>query len=501
MKKRVLLLIVDGLSWRVIGPAIQAGEFPTLCRLAERGLLAPCTSIFPSITPAATASIVTGHHPRRHGIQGAFWRDESDERVSYFGDSFRVAAREGLADYVSDYLRTMNDELLRVPTLFETVQRSGGKAASLNLMWRRGLTKHRLAESITAKLMPGLDPGGTVFGPDFLFLGEFARSTIDEKTVPIPAGLQNRFGFNDDASMAELAALAGVADTPELIVAYFPNNDFRSHDIGPEQAKSVVLAFDHGLEAISKAAGGFDDWLEETAVVIVGDHGHDELVKDKARREVDLAHVFRDKQLTPAGSNWQDGDELMICPNMRAVQINCQPEQRDCQEFVIDRMLSDERVDQVIVPAGAGRWRVCTRDRGELLFADTDYGAGMPNTARTVTDPGGEAWLVDGSLQAVAASVNADDEITYADYPDALSRIALGAPGCQSSLWATAKPGFEFVMPGISGHEAGSHGSLHALDSQSVLVAAGFDSANLSHGECCSITDVANLCCSVLNLG
>jgi predicted AlkP superfamily pyrophosphatase or phosphodiesterase len=65
---KVLLIVIDAATSRVISPAIQTGQLPTMQRLAEAGSLHESVTMFPSITPAATASIITGHYPAGSGI-------------------------------------------------------------------------------------------------------------------------------------------------------------------------------------------------------------------------------------------------------------------------------------------------------------------------------------------------------------------------------------------------------------------------------------------------
>ncbi len=62
--KRILIFVVDCCTPRVMRAQMRDGRLPTLEGLSARGTLAlDCVSIFPSITPAATVSIVTGRRP------------------------------------------------------------------------------------------------------------------------------------------------------------------------------------------------------------------------------------------------------------------------------------------------------------------------------------------------------------------------------------------------------------------------------------------------------
>src|SRR5215510_8268142 len=66
--RRVLLIGLDGASFRLLQPLITAGELPELARLMDRGCHGELRSIFPSLTPPAWSTVVTGKNPGKHGI-------------------------------------------------------------------------------------------------------------------------------------------------------------------------------------------------------------------------------------------------------------------------------------------------------------------------------------------------------------------------------------------------------------------------------------------------
>jgi hypothetical protein len=65
--RRVVLVILDALGYRMLQRMWAAGEGQPLSRLAEAGRLFPLTSIFPSTTAAALVSLRTGVAPAEHG--------------------------------------------------------------------------------------------------------------------------------------------------------------------------------------------------------------------------------------------------------------------------------------------------------------------------------------------------------------------------------------------------------------------------------------------------
>ncbi|MCV5148315.1 alkaline phosphatase family protein, partial [Escherichia coli] len=67
-RRQVLLLVLDGIRPDVMRAAIRDGDAPALGALAGAGeAVWDCASVFPSITPAATAAIATGRPPSGSG--------------------------------------------------------------------------------------------------------------------------------------------------------------------------------------------------------------------------------------------------------------------------------------------------------------------------------------------------------------------------------------------------------------------------------------------------
>ena len=67
---RVLMLGLDGMTFKVLDPAFAAGHMPVLRDLLDRGVSGTLTSTVPPYTPPGWTSIFTGVNPGRHGIFG-----------------------------------------------------------------------------------------------------------------------------------------------------------------------------------------------------------------------------------------------------------------------------------------------------------------------------------------------------------------------------------------------------------------------------------------------
>jgi hypothetical protein len=468
---KVLLIVIDAASPRVVCPAIQTGHLPVMQRLVEAGSLHESSvTIFPSITPAATASIIVGGYPAQTGIVGASWYDEAEGRIAYYGDDFWVVAREGFRSFLRDFLVRLNGDRLKSPTLLEVVEGAGRRAASLNFLVFKGLVEHKVR-------IPALDPGND--------------------------GLLHRFGM-DDAASGELLIELMQDGLPDFTVAYFADNDYRSHEVGPHKALDVVAYVDAALGRAFEAAGGLGRVLEDTYVVITSDHGHCEVLADRDRAAIRLHDTLRAFRQATLGEPWQDTDEIMICPNMRAAQIYLREavakravDGRQVQ-LIVDNVLSDSRVDQVIWRAHdlrpPARGYSMQSARGAIEFWKGADGADRGR------DAFGSEWSWRGNLQVADAFVDEDGEIVWGDYPNAFERIAgaLDHPH-SATIWVTARPGCEFEVPGADAHVGGaSHGALHRLESVCPVIVAGPTRVALPASM--RSIDLAPLCLSLLGL-
>src|ERR1043165_9823049 len=66
--KKLLILGLDALPWRILTPIMNAGAAPRLKALCERGCSGVLRSTIPHQTPAAWTTFMTGVHPGTHGI-------------------------------------------------------------------------------------------------------------------------------------------------------------------------------------------------------------------------------------------------------------------------------------------------------------------------------------------------------------------------------------------------------------------------------------------------
>ena len=100
MNTKLLIIGLDGASFNVLDPLIEAGQLPNIARLIAQGTRANLRTTFPPITAVAWSSFMTGKNPGKHGIFEFVRRDKNSARELAVNASFR----EGRAvwDYLGD---------------------------------------------------------------------------------------------------------------------------------------------------------------------------------------------------------------------------------------------------------------------------------------------------------------------------------------------------------------------------------------------------------------
>lgn len=92
MARRVLVIGLDGATFRLLGPLVAAGEMPELARLMETGCHGELCSTFPPLTPPAWSAFMTGKNPGKHGVV-SFRRAPAGYRTGDFISARTLRAR------------------------------------------------------------------------------------------------------------------------------------------------------------------------------------------------------------------------------------------------------------------------------------------------------------------------------------------------------------------------------------------------------------------------
>jgi predicted AlkP superfamily phosphohydrolase/phosphomutase len=152
MATRVLVVALDGADFRLLRPWMDAGELPTLARLAREGAHGPLRSVVPPLTPPAWTSFATGKHPGHHGVFGFTERGEDHEALR------PVGARDIRGATLWDYAREFGvpSVVLGVPMTYPPTPLAGAMISDfMTPAGRRDFTHPReLLDEIEARFGP-----------------------------------------------------------------------------------------------------------------------------------------------------------------------------------------------------------------------------------------------------------------------------------------------------------------------------------------------------------
>lgn len=475
--KPVVLLVFDGIRPDVLRAAIQDGDAPTLGALARSGeMVWDATSVFPSITPAATAAIATGEPPSGSGILGHAWYDREGEQVIVYGAKTETVLATGPVKVLHNYVWRMNRDDLLAPTLFEMLdERYGLDGACVNFPIRRGPHEHPVrVRSVKGYAGRSELLGASVGGPKEYFMGDlFYSRDLGLHGRGGVGGIGRSAGINDRYAAGVGAALLRDRAAPFTLV-YFFKGDSIAHHHGLAAQREYVATLDRYAAEMFEWAGGVEGILEEYAVMALSDHGHTPLLVGR-RRYVRLGRILEGGAAIGPRARFGYGVKTIAVPNGRSAFLYLSGGMD--REEVADGALARRGVD--LATWREDGWGVVRRLGRSLRFRPAGDGS---------RDASGRAWEIEGDPRALEMEMDGD-VLRYGEYPDALWRLwgYLGSPRC-GDVVLSASPGYTFGEVSRGFHAESDHGSLHASDSKVFTLAAGFPAGSRALR---GITDVA----------
>jgi hypothetical protein len=506
--KKLILTYVDSLRTDMLERAVAEERAPNFAALLERGVLVPdCVSSFPSVTPVASAEMVTGLGAGEHWISGMNWYHRLERRYVEYGSSLEASRAFGIFRALYDLVYNMNLAHLNpaAATLFEELDDAGLRTACTPFLIYRG--RHRHPVSLEGLLRRAVDATRLKFhhhtwGPGELFYGDLYAS------LDVPCRSSSIPGSRDGYSACCAAELAK-SDRFDFLLFSLPDNDNYSHRFGPEASVESIAKADHCFGKLVEACGGLDAFLDEHAVILVADH-----TQTPVRRGLPLAELLdREWPVLQPSQERPEAAQLAVSPTGRAAHVYLLPGEngRPDPHEVRASLGLIEGVDLVCrLETATGDPLIRTEPgapRGEAVAVVERRGSTLrfrPRQERPATPPPGElrgtpvsdlrggSWEIAGELEALEARLE-DDRLLSDAYPDPLARVwtALSSPHAGDFI-ASLELGYEAVdWGGVSHVGGGSHGSLHAGDSSGPLLFVGCGPAAAGEREQWTLADVA----------
>ncbi|MFL5958720.1 MAG: alkaline phosphatase family protein [Gaiellaceae bacterium] len=368
MRKKLVLVVVDGMTPAAFERAVEGGRAPAMSFLAEHGDYRVATSVFPSLTPVCLTSIATGAGPGVHHIPSLVWWERHERRMVEYGSSFAALRAAGLSQSLLDPIFNMNARHLAsgAVTIYEALEDAGLVAAAVNITCYRG--RHRYLPTL-----PGMSRAA--YGPRrFFFYGLF-----ESDRTGAPFAVRSRRAGSVDAYAAAVGRWLVTRDGCDFLAYYLSTYDFASHAAGPDgvEAERALEQVDAAIGALLDAAGGPAEFLERYAVVLLSDHGQTP-VERATRLEAPFADVA--DQVVVAASN--RAGQVYLLPGARvdaaglarrlddfpAVEVSLR---REGDEVIARRDGADAPVEELDHPDAARRARSALENpnAGELIVS------------------------------------------------------------------------------------------------------------------------------------
>ncbi len=244
-RRRAILIVCDGLGaeW------INAERTPTLARLqAAHRSTGDHRAVFPSVTRVSAASIATGCHPVRHGLEG--------NQMALFEDG-RLTVHNVGAPSFRQTMRQVTGQTLRVPTLAERLASCGGQVAYSNV-------------SPGAAYFLDPDHFGTVlhragsFGPGGTALTGAAHLAVSHDLA------------GDIEMTRRFCAEVVPSDAHALSILWLANPDLTLHHepLGSPEHLHALKVTDGLVAEVLDAVRAHEDRFD-TLVLVGSDHGHE----------------------------------------------------------------------------------------------------------------------------------------------------------------------------------------------------------------------------------
>jgi predicted AlkP superfamily pyrophosphatase or phosphodiesterase len=436
MPRKLVLVVVDGMTPAAFERAVESGRAPALSFLAEHGDCRLATSVFPSLTPVCLSSIATGAGPGVHHIPSLVWWNRQERRVVEYGSSFAALRAAGLSQSLLDPIFNMNARHLArdAVTIYEALEDAGLVAAAVNITCYRG--RHRYSPTV-----PGFSRAA--YGPRrFFFYGLF-----ESDRTGAPFAVRSRRAGSVDAYAAAVGRWLVTRDGFDFLAFYLSGYDFASHAGGPygADADRALEQVDAAIGALFEAAGGPDEFLERYAVVLLSDHGQTS-VDRAARLEEPFADIAH--EIVVAASN--RAGQIYLLPDARvdaaalaqrldgfaAVDVTLR---REGDEVIARRDGADAPVEKLDHPDAASRARsaLANPNAGELLVSATEGWELVDLGGRHHAGGGSHGSLVAGDsiVPLVTVGIGAEPRRITEVAPAVLEHFGVAVPG---SMEATA---------------------------------------------------------------
>lgn len=461
VQNKVVVIIVDSLTPKLLDRAVQGKGFPALQYILSHGQYrGDVISTFPSMTVSDMATILTGTDPAKHRIPGLVWFDTNQRSIVNYGNNFRQTFTLGTRAVSENLLYNLNQKHLSqdVRTVFEDLHDEGYSTGAINMFVYRGRSTHSLNIPVYARPFTKIN-SYRVHGPDTLVFGQL---TIP-RAKDTKSGIFNGLGMNDDYATDTLVQIIKEKQLPDFTVVYLPDNDKVIHKQGVDAIKGITHV-DQNLVKVLNSAGSWENTLKHLTLVMMGDSGVTPVLSAKYHPTI-LLHDVLPKHVYRWGRDVKSSDDLVVAANSRMAYIYLLNAHFQSTE-VVSSLKREKNLDLIA-------WR-----DGKQAYVTNPANSDLPlqfHPDGPYQDQYGQIWSVKGNLGILDISMRGNHTLRYGKYPDAFHQL-WSALHCQEGTYlvVTAKRGYQFGDDGAPVHPGGAQqASLLAEDVLAPIVVAG----------------------------
>ncbi|MBS1856608.1 MAG: alkaline phosphatase family protein [Acidobacteria bacterium] len=277
--RRAVLIDIDGVRADTLSRVFGEGRLPNLARIfGGARWFDHASTVIPSVTMAAQASIATGTPPSRHGIPGNEWYDRKAHALVSYMNATGVSCVYGFTILGGPVCSTgLGNHDLEAPTMYEAASAAGLDSVVVFNQYWKGATRPAIPTAAQARTFTG--------------------------------GNKLDFRVFDEQMTARAIEAIGSRGMPALLTLYFTGADTIAHTLGiAAQPDYLAGAIDPAIGRVLAAVEAADpEWKAHTLFVLTSDHGRTDIAghPEDARLKQDLL------ALLPAGSQIADNGGVL----------------------------------------------------------------------------------------------------------------------------------------------------------------------------------------------
>ena len=274
--KRVIVIGIDGATWKLLDPWIAEGSLPNFARIVQEGISTNLTSTIPPMTAPAWTSFATGKNPGKHGVFDFFQKVNNQKQVI---DSKAIKSKQ-----IWDILSEQGKKVIVInPPLAYPVKKVNGYFIAGMMT-----PSYEVNYTYTPSLKNRLTKWGYQIGVDrdAGMRSNWARSFVmskDKKKRQELIDFFNQIAINRWETFKKLSK----KDNFDFAFILFEGTDRLQHYYWQKDDFYVIK---NHYQALDKILGECLSFIEKDgALFVISDHGFDE-IKEKFYINNFLAH-------------------------------------------------------------------------------------------------------------------------------------------------------------------------------------------------------------------